>query len=206
MADARIMHGLLERPPEADAVVAASPEEPVAPALAPPPDREPSGWRLALDGSRVLLVAAALYTVFFNLSIVRGSSMAPGILDGDRILVEPWSYVIDEVERGDVVVLRYPLDPRIDYIKRIVGVPGDHVFLADGNVWVNGELVREPYVAEVDRATWHESTVGRGEYFVLGDNRPRSSDSRDFGLVPESYIRGRVDLRLWPLSRVGWID
>ncbi len=165
-----------------------------------------TGLRILVDGLRVCTVAFVLYAVFFNLSVVRGSSMAPGILDGDRILVEPWSYVFEEVERGDVVVLRYPLDPRVDYIKRIVGVPGDRVFLADGHLWVNEELVSEPYVSEVDRSSYLDVTVGSGEYFVLGDNRPRSSDSREFGLVPESYLRGRVDLCLWPLSRAGWID
>ena len=131
--------------------------------------------------------------------------MAPGIQDGDRILIEPWSYLLHEAERGDVVVLRYPLDPTVDYIKRIIGVPGDRVTLADGHVWVNGELLSEPYVGDIDRTSYLSLVVEEGRYFVLGDNRPRSSDSREFGLVPADHIRGRVDLRLWPLERVGLI-
>jgi len=187
-----------------------------APPCEPPaaaPERAPGasrrGWaalRPLFDGSRVLFVAAFLYAVFFNLSVVRGSSMSPGIHDGDRILVEPWSYLLREVARGDVVVLRYPLDPSVDYLKRVIGLPGDRVTLADGHVWVNGELLDEPYVEIIDRSSYLSVVVEEGTYFVLGDNRPRSSDSREFGFVPQSYLRGRVDLRLWPPSRAGWVD
>ena len=152
----------------------------------------------------VLLLVS--YSLFFNLSVVRGSSMAPGIQDGDRILVEPWSYLIGPIQRGDVVVLRYPLDPEIDYIKRIIGLPGDRVTLAHGEVWVNGVRLAEPYVESADASSTMSVVVEPGFYFVLGDNRPRSSDSREFGSVPEEYVRGRVDLRLWPLARAGLID
>jgi signal peptidase I len=158
-----------------------------------------SAFRLAC----LLLVS---YGFFFNLSVVRGSSMTPGIQDGDRILVEPWSYLLGEIERGDVVVLRYPLDPEIDYIKRVIGLPGDHVSLVRGQVWVNGEVLDEPYVASIDSSSVLSVEVSSGSYFVLGDNRPRSSDSREFGLVPESYVRGRVDLCLWPPHRAGLIE
>lgn len=158
------------------------------------------------DASRILLVAVVGYLLFFHLSVVRGNSMLPGIHDGDRILVEPWSYVFDEVERGDVVVIQYPLDPNVDYIKRIIGLPGDRITLGHGYVWVNGTLLNEPYVADVD-PSWHpDITVEAGHYFVLGDNRPSSSDSREFGLVAKRLVRGRVDVRLWPLSRIGFIN
>jgi signal peptidase I len=156
-------------------------------------------------GSRFAVLLALLYTLFFNLSVVRGSSMSPTIFDGDRILVEPWSYMFGGAERGDVVVLRYPLDPSVDYIKRVIGVPGDDVTLAGGHVWVNGELLAEPYIAETDRESYVSAHVRPGHYFVLGDNRPRSSDSREFGQVPADYLRGRVDVRLWPPARVGLI-
>jgi signal peptidase I len=159
-----------------------------------------------LDGLRVALAGTFVYTLLFNLSIVRGNSMAPGIHDGDRILVEPWSYVVSDVERGDVVVLRYPLDPSVDYIKRVIGLPGDRVTLAGGRVWVNGLLLDEPYVQSVDPAAYADVVVTPGSYFVLGDNRPKSSDSREFGLVDATLLRGRVDLCLWPLARAGWID
>jgi signal peptidase I len=158
------------------------------------------------DAARVGLMVLLFHAVLFNLSVVRGNSMSPGIHDGDRILVEPWSYSLGAVEHGDVVVLRYPLDPSVDYIKRVIGVPGDRVTLAGGRVWVNGELLEEPYVADQDPTYYESVQVREGCYYVLGDNRPRSSDSREFGQVPEEYLRGRVDLRLWPLSRLGFID
>ena len=154
---------------------------------------------------RLTAFSLLFYTVFFHLSVVRGNSMAPGILDGDRILVEPWSYLMGEASRGDVIVLRYPLDPSVDYIKRVIGEPGDHVFLSGGHVWVNGEHLNEPYVADVDASSYAEAIVREGHVFVLGDNRPRSSDSREFGQVPMEYVRGRVDLRLWPPTRAGWV-
>jgi signal peptidase I len=154
---------------------------------------------------RMMLGLGVFYTLFFHLSVVRGSSMTPGIQDGDRILVEPWSYVMGGAERGDVVVMRYPLDPSVDYIKRVIGLPGDQVMLAGGFVWVNGELLAEPYVSSVDKNCYLQEVVREDCYFVLGDNRPRSSDSREFGQVPLDHLRGRVDVRLWPPTRVGWI-
>lgn len=163
-------------------------------------------WRRLAGGSRLTLLALAAYAVVFNLSVVRGSSMEPAIRDGDRILVEPWSYLLGDIRRGDVVVLRYPLDPRVDYIKRVIGLPGDRVTLIDGHVWVNGDLLDEPYVEDVDHGSYLSAVVEPGHYFVLGDNRPRSSDSREFGLVPAANVRGRVDVRLWPPARAGWID
>ena len=155
---------------------------------------------------RMLVVLGVLYTLFFHLSVVRGSSMNPGIQDGDRILVEPWSYMMGGAERGDVVVMRYPLDPNVDYIKRVIGLPGDEIMLAGGYVWVNGMLLSEPYVAHMDANCYLQETVREDSYFVLGDNRPRSSDSREFGQVPQSHLRGRVDVRLWPLERMGWVQ
>lgn len=162
-----------------------------------------SGLGSMLRFGTLLFVA---YSLFFNLSVVRGSSMTPGIQDGDRILVEPWSYLLGPIERGDVIVLRYPLDPEIDYIKRVIGLPGDRVDLAHGQVWVNGVRLDEPYVTAVDPSSTLSSVVAAGNYFVLGDNRPRSSDSREFGQVPEGHVRGRVDLRLWPITRAGWVE
>jgi len=176
----------------------------------PVPAGAPAPLRAHLAGLGAVLRFGTLffvaYSLFFNLSVVRGSSMTPGIQDGDRILVEPWSYLIGPIERGDVIVLRYPLDPEIDYIKRVIGLPGDRVTLARGCVWVNGELLEEPYVASEDPSSTLTVEVEAGHYFVLGDNRPRSSDSREFGLVAENLVRGRVDLRLWPPGRAGLVE
>jgi signal peptidase I len=178
-------------------------DSPLAAAVPGPLRAQLAGLASVARFATLLLVS---YSLFFNLSVVRGSSMAPGILDGDRILVEPWSYLLGPVERGDVVVLRYPLDPDVDYIKRIIGLPGDHVRLAGGRVAINDAWLQEPYVAEVDAGSELDLLVPDGNYFVLGDNRPRSSDSREFGCVPEAFVRGRVDLRLWPPARAGLVE
>lgn len=155
---------------------------------------------------RTLVLGMAAYLLVFNLSVVRGSSMAPGIHDGDRILVGQWSYLLSDVERGDVVVMRYPVDPRLDYIKRVIGLPGDEIRMSGGNVWVNGERLDEPYVDQLDADVHYFTEVREDHYFVLGDNRPHSSDSREFGQVPRELLKGRVDVRIWPPSRVGFVD
>ncbi|MBK7874871.1 MAG: signal peptidase I [Planctomycetes bacterium] len=159
-------------------------------------------WTSAKIGA-VLFVA---YGLMFNFSVVRGSSMAPGIHDGDRILVDHLSYVFQDVHRGDIVVLQYPLDPSLDYIKRVIGLPGDHVEIHDGAVWVNGERLREPYVAEEDARARLAITVAPEHFFVLGDNRPHSSDSREFGQVPRQNLRGKVEVRVWPPERIGTLE
>jgi len=150
--------------------------------------------------------ALVLYAALFHLSVVRGSSMAPSIHDGDRILIDPLSYLLEDVHRGDIVVLKYPLDPKVDYIKRVVGLPGDEVVIEEGQLWVNGELLDEPYVAGPDPFCSLRTRVKPAHYFVLGDNRSRSCDSREFGQVPRDYVRGKVEVRLWPPARAGWID
>jgi len=160
---------------------------------------------VAAKGSFMLLLAWALC---FNFSEVRGGSMMPGIQDRDRILVDHVSYIFSSVHRGDVVVMRYPMDPSVDYVKRVVGLPGDHVQIFDGHVWVNEQLLDEPYVAAAanDPYAFVDTVVQGNCYFVLGDNRIRSSDSREFGQVPHEYLRGKVRMRLWPPLRAGMIQ
>jgi len=174
-----------------------------------PPSLLPAFLRPARILSRITSAAQLLglfvvaYALLFHLSIVRGSSMAPGIHDGDRILVDHLSYFLGDVRRGDVVVLRCPLAPELDYIKRVIGLPGDDVRIEGGDVFVNGERLTEPYIAGPDpRSCLHEK-VAPGHFFVLGDNREHSSDSREFGQVPRDFLRGRVELRVWPPERAG---
>lgn len=159
-------------------------------------------------GLKLLLITTLAWGLVFNFSEVRGSSMEPGIHDRDRIVVDHVSYMVGDVQRGDVVVLRYPLDPSLDYIKRVIGLPGDEIEILAGIVVVNGDVLSEPYVSpsSVERYTAMRTRVRPGHYFVLGDNRRRSSDSREFGQVPFEYLRGKVRLRLWPPGRFGWVD
>jgi signal peptidase I len=155
---------------------------------------------------KLALGALFAYGLMFNFSVVRGSSMSPSIHDGDRILVDHLSYLFQSVRRGDIVVLQYPLNPEVDYIKRVIGLPGDEVVIERGRVQVNGRVLAEPYVASRDRDSRLEVRVLPDHFFVLGDNRPHSSDSREFGLVHKSLLRGRVNLRVWPIGRAGTID
>jgi len=184
---------------------------------APRPGLEPTErpQRRALTAATAITAAGKLLVVLllawgllFNLSEVRGSSMMPGIHDRDRILVDHVSYLFTEIDRGDVVVMRYPLDPRLDYVKRVVGLPGDRIVIRGGEVFVNDERLDEPYVdaATIEPWTAMETRVRPGHYFVLGDNRRRSSDSREFGQVPAEYVRGKVRMRLWPATRIGLVD
>jgi signal peptidase I len=161
--------------------------------------------RLLGSGIQVLGLFAIAYALLFHVSVVRGSSMTPGIHDGDRILVDHLSYVVGDVRRGDVVVLRCPLDQSLDYIKRVIGVPGDRIQIEDGRVLVNGAPVPEPYVLEPDRRCRVDEAVAPGHFFVLGDNREHSADSREFGQVARGLLRGRVDLRVWPPERAGTV-
>ena len=158
--------------------------------------------------AQIGVLAVVAYALLFHLSVVRGSSMVPGIRDGDRILVDHLSYVLGDVHRGDVVVLRCPIDPSLDYIKRVIALPGDEVRIEDGGVYVNGDRIEEPYVAGADGAGVERRSdlcerVERDHFFVLGDNRDHSSDSREFGQVSRELLRGRVDFRVWPPDRAG---
>jgi signal peptidase I len=153
-----------------------------------------------------LAVFAILWSLGFHVSEVRGSSMAPSIFDADRIMVDEVSHRLRPVSHGEVVVHRFPGDPSLRYVKRVIGLPGDEVDLRDGRVWRNGELLEEAYVAAlgVDPHARVHTVVQPGHLFVLGDNRPRSSDSRDFGQVSQDLLVGTVRATLWPLDRVGW--
>ncbi len=185
----------------------ALPAEPVWRPVAFPLDpQRPSRARSLAQLAQVLVLGALAYLCLFNLSVVRGSSMAPRIHDGDRILIDHFSYLFSDITRGDIVVLKYPLDPSVDYIKRVIGVPGDEVEIDVDGVFVNGQRLSEPYVSEHDPFSRVHLRVKPAHYFVLGDNRPRSCDSREFGLVPQDYIRGKVEVRVWPPTRMGAID
>lgn len=168
--------------------------------------RRPARARSVVQAAQVFALGALAYLCLFNLSVVRGSSMAPRIHDGDRILIDHFSYLFGDISRGDIVVLKYPLDPSVDYIKRVIGLPGDEIEIDVSGVFVNGRRLDEPYVAEQDPFSRVHLRVKPAHYFVLGDNRPRSCDSREFGLVPQDYIRGKVEVRVWPPARIGAID
>ncbi len=185
----------------------------------PLPVHLPAAPRRALRRARRLFVAIArqrflldvllgatfmvlVHLFVVQISIVKGHSMEPSLQDGDRLVVDRVSCNFGDVHRGDVVVLRYPRNPAVDFVKRIVGLPGDRIALQYGQLYVNGGMAPDDWTCIVDRDTTHDVEVPPGCYFVLGDNRPISCDSREFGLVPQDLLKGRVRARFWPLDRV----
>lgn len=124
----------------------------------------------------------------------------------DRILVAKFLYRLEPVARGDVIVFRYPLNPQRDFVKRIIGLPGDRALLKEGVVYINGERISEKsYTIKPDFGNYGPVIVPRGEYFVLGDNRNNSEDSRFFGYVPRANIIGKAIFIYWPPQRIGFV-
>ncbi|MCX6788954.1 MAG: signal peptidase I [bacterium] len=138
--------------------------------------------------------------------LVSGSSMEPGFQNGDYLLIDELVYRFHEPVRGDVVVFKYPLDTRSYYIKRVIGLPGERVVVDGSSVTVyekngNKELLKEEYVARMSGIDKGDYTVKDGEYFVMGDNRDFSYDSRRWGLLPKADLVGLVRFRLWPIDK-----
>lgn len=138
---------------------------------------------------------------------VQGTSMLPMLEDSERIIVNKFIYRFHPIERGDVVVFWYPRDPSVSFIKRVVGLPGDSVEVRVGTVYVNGQRLKEDYVDAKfrDDESYSPVDIRKGYYYVLGDHRNSSNDSRSWGEVPEKYIYGRAVFRFWPLSKIGVI-
>jgi|GEM_PF-171235 len=152
-------------------------------------------------------VTAILIVVFVVQPVkVEGTSMLPKLHDGERIFVNKFIYQFESIERGDIVVFWYPLDPSKSFIKRIIGLPGEVVRIDNGKVYINNKPVDEPYLsAEHTRfpSSYPPTRVPDHHYFVMGDNRDASNDSRTWGPVPEKYIYGKAMFRYWPPANVG---
>ena len=163
----------------------------------------------------LVAVVVSVFIIFFLYQPVHveGTSMLPMLEDRDLLLINKFAYsklgslVGDQIHRGDVVVFLYPHDHTKSYIKRVVGLPGDRLRIDHGTVWVNGAALKEPYVPlkyEDDRSQ-PEMVIPEGEYFVMGDHRSISSDSRDFGTVDRDLIYGRAAFVYWPMDQAGVI-
>lgn len=163
------------------------------------------GWKWLRE--IVISLAISLFIIVFLYQPVKveGTSMMPGLADQERIFINKYAYRLGSVERGDVVVFRYPGDPSKNYIKRVVGEPGDRIVISRGEVFVNGNRLEEPYVPVEfrDERSMNEVIVPARSYFVLGDHRNLSSDSRDFGPVERSAIFGKAVFAYWPSGMVG---
>jgi signal peptidase I len=156
-------------------------------------------WR---DAAEVILLIVAIYTLV-NLAtaraVVEGSSMYPNFETGQLVIVNRFAYYFDAPQRGDVVVLHNPRNENEDFIKRVVGLPGEQVAIREGRVWVNNTLLEEPYIERFCSLCDGEWILARDEYFVLGDNRPNSHDSHAFGPIKKDLIVGMAWVRYWPL-------
>ncbi len=146
-----------------------------------------------------------IVTVFYQPVRVEGTSMQPELSDQDRLFIDKFFFRFEKISRGDVVVFHYPRDPEKSYIKRVIGLPGDSIFIDHGRVWINGEPREETYVPRRYRDTrsMAELIVPPGEYFVMGDHRSISSDSRDFGPVERDLIYGKATFIYWPADNMG---
>jgi len=150
-------------------------------------------------------ISAFIIVFLYQPVKVEGTSMMPSLDDQERIFINKFVYRLEPIQRGDIVVFRYPRDPAKSFIKRVIGVAGDHVRIEDGKVYLNGKLVSEDYVprAYEDERSYSEIIVPPDSYFVLGDHRSLSNDSRDFGPVDASYIYGKAVFGYWPMEKVG---
>ena len=162
-------------------------------------------WELLHDLSVAALVCFFLIAFVAQAFRVQGTSMEPLLQDGERIVVNKFVYRFRPIERGDVVVFWYPREPSVSFVKRVVALPGDVVQIRNGELMVNGVLAPEPYLPSSyrDNDDLAPTEVKKGFYFVLGDHRRSSNDSRSWGEVPEKYIYGRAVFRFWPLARMG---
>ncbi len=166
------------------------------------PLKEMKEWIQAIVTAVVL--ALLIRTFLFEIILVDGSSMLPTLHDADRIFVNKIGYIIGGPHHGDVVIFKTPEDPHTNYVKRIIGLPGDRVRIQGGVVYVNNKALTEPYILEPPYDDYEEVTVPKGTFFALGDNRNGSKDSRDLhvGFVPVGNLLGKAVLRLWPLDNM----
>ncbi|MFN3325352.1 MAG: signal peptidase I [Bryobacteraceae bacterium] len=188
-------------------------QTPAAAETAPQPTQERSVITATLVWFRDLffsvIIAVVVILFLYQPVKVEGTSMMPSLVDQERIFINKFIYRfgLGEVQRGDLVVFWFPGDPTKSYIKRVIGVPGDIVEIREGSVLVNGRLLREDYVPEEyrDSQSMPPATVAPDHYFVLGDHRNSSNDSRSWGPVPRRYVYGKAVFIYWPIEKMGLI-
>jgi signal peptidase I len=162
--------------------------------------------------SRDILVALAIaiFIVIFIIQPVKveGTSMQPHLADQDRIFVNRFIYRFADIRREDIVVFGYPKDHSKSFIKRVIGIPGDEVEIREGVLYVNGSRMCEPYLSSEyqDYRSFPKAVVPSGQYFVLGDHRNSSNDSRQWGFVARNLIYGKAIFGYWPIAHVGFVE
>jgi signal peptidase I len=195
-------------PQQAFAAPEMPPVEPAPQQKAPEPAEGAwaRAWHEIVAGLKTLVSAAVYATLIvtfgFQVARVDGLSMAPTLEDHDRLIVNKLVYELSEPRPGDIVMLYYPLNPEKMFVKRVIAKEGDRVRIVDGRVYVNDIPLHDDYVPAEFRShdDWGPQVVQQGYYFVMGDHRNNSSDSRHWGPVPKKYIVGKVKVRWWPLQ------
>ena len=173
----------------------------------PAREKRPGCLRFLVDVLETLVLSVVLFISVNVISArirVDGDSMVPTLVSGEYVVVNRLSYRLGDPQRGDIIVFHFPRNPSEEYIKRVVGLPGDVIEVKDGSVYVNGQLSNESYLNLKMNYTgrWE---VPEGQLFVLGDNRNNSSDSHDWGTVPMDYVVGKAVLVYWPPPEWGLI-
>ena len=181
-------------------------------AVTPPPPRSSSIKRELFEWAKMVVWVVVMFYGLRTFVVegfeIRGHSMENTLENHERVLVAKFIYMFRPIRRGDVIVFRYPIDPTRRFVKRVIGLPGDEIRIKDGIVHVNGQPVDEPYVFENGQSfRFRENRTGeqvpKGHYYVLGDHRNVSSDSRSWGTIPRDDVIGKAVFRFWPLSEVG---
>ena len=166
-------------------------------------------WLAARETLEIVIVALITVFIIRNFLIqpflVNGASMEPNFNDGDYLLIDEITYRFRQPQRGEVVVFRYPNDRSVFFIKRIIGLPGETVAIRDNAAYINNVELKEDYLPPIKTSGRTELALGPDEYFVLGDNRVESFDSRSWGALPKKNIIGKAWLRYWPFSKLGFV-
>lgn len=174
-------------------------------------------WKLIKIAVIALIVIIGLREYLFADYVVDGQSMMPTVNDGDRVIVNKISYEWEDPQRFDMII--FPVDHETDYIKRVVGLPGDEITYEDDELYVNGEQIDEPHLEDLKQFSFEEDftedftleevtdekEVPEGELFVLGDNRQNSVDSRHIGFINKDQVIGQADVTVWPMNKIGFL-
>lgn len=163
-------------------------------------------WRETIETILwALVIALILRTFVVQAFWIPSRSMVPTLQVSDRVLVAKFWYHFQEPKRGQIFVFKYPVDDKRDFVKRIIGLPGETIEIRDGFVFIDNKPLSEDYVVNRDTYSMEPLKIPPDHYFAMGDNRPNSADSRFWGFVPEENIRGPVFFRYWPLNRIGLV-
>ena len=173
-------------------------------------EQQPSRfWAFVRELVDTVVLAFVLFVIINALTArvrVDGPSMEPSFFHNNRVIVSKISYMLGDIQRGDVIVFPAPPNPNEDYIKRVIGLPGDEVMVMNGTVYVNGETLTEPYISAPPISNMHPTTVPEGQVFVMGDNRNVSSDSRSWGPLQIDDIIGKAVFVYWPFERIHVVE